>query len=111
VPNFASLLTPSGTRVQYVEEGLLLLLVIMGGGVYTMLKKMPPMALQPAMIAYGIYICLKAHNSADAKIIAGALALGVAGGLLLHRTGGGKKGKVAKRLGRPAKAAPKAKGK
>jgi hypothetical protein len=96
--------------VQYVEEGLLLLLVIMGGGIYTMLKKMPPMALQPAMIAYGIYICLKAHNSADAKIIAGALALGVAGGLLLHRTGGGKKGKIAKRpVGRPAKA--KAKGK
>jgi len=85
--------SPAPSPLQRVE-GFLLLLVVMGGGIVTMLKMAPPMAASPAGFAYAIFYCLKAHKAADPMMVGGALALGALGGVLFDGRGKTKGGKT-----------------
>lgn len=82
-----------------------MLLVVMGGGMLTMLKVAPPMVISPMAFAYAIFFCLKAHKAADPVMVGGALALGVLGGVLF----GGKGKKKAAASGRKPAASKKSK--
>lgn len=68
-------------------EGLQLLLVVMCGAIYTLLVTKPPLAVAPSLFAYGINFCLSARKASEPTVLAGALALGAAGGMVMHRMG------------------------
>ncbi len=81
---------------EHLRPASLMLQVIMGGGVYTMLRSpTPPAALFPALCAYGLWYVQRAARFAVLEHTAAALALGVVSGVLLNVVGPKKGGKKA----------------